>query len=107
MPATTHLGTGWTGLADPARRAIFEAIAERPQTVAEIAGNLTVSRPAVSQHLEVLKDAGLVIGRRAGSRCIYEVDIKGIEALRAYLDRFWNRALTTYKFAVEQTEEPE
>jgi DNA-binding transcriptional ArsR family regulator len=61
----------------------------------------------VSQHLEVLKDAGLVIGRRAGSRCIYEVDIKGIEALRAYLDRFWNRALTTYKFAVEQTEEPE
>jgi DNA-binding transcriptional ArsR family regulator len=51
MPATTHLGTGWTALADPARRAIFEAIAERPQTVAEIAGNLAVSRPAVSQHL--------------------------------------------------------
>jgi DNA-binding transcriptional ArsR family regulator len=104
---TPHRGEGWTALADPTRRAIFEAVAERPQAVGEIADKLPVSRPAVSQHLKVLKDAGLVVGRRAGNRCIYEVDMHGIEALRSYLDRFWNRALTTYKFAVEQVEEPE
>jgi DNA-binding transcriptional ArsR family regulator len=107
MHVTTHRGEGWAALGDPTRRAIFEALADRPQAVGEIADKLPVSRPAVSQHLKVLKDAGLVVGRRAGNRCIYEVDPHGIEALRAYLDRFWNRALTTYKYAVERMEDPE
>ena len=107
MQATSHRGEGWTALADPTRRAIFESLADRPQAVGEIADKLPVSRPAVSQHLKVLKDAGLVVGRRAGNRCIYEVDVQGIAALRSYLDRFWNRALTTYKYAVEQMEDPE
>jgi len=105
--ATSHRGEGWTALADPTRRAIFESLADRPQAVGEIADKLPVSRPAVSQHLKVLKDAGLVVGRRAGNRRIYEVDVHGIEALRSYLDRFWNRALTTYKYAVEQMEDAE
>ena len=96
---------GWTALGDPTRRAIFEALADRPQAVGEIADRLPVSRPAVSQHLKVLKNAGLVVGRRAGNRCIYQVDVDGIVALRAYLDQFWNRALTAYKLAVEQAED--
>jgi DNA-binding transcriptional ArsR family regulator len=70
--------------------------------VGELANQLPVSRPAVSQHLKVLKDAGLVADQRAGSRRIYRVDPAGVEALRAYLDRFWTGALRAYKEAVEQ-----
>jgi DNA-binding transcriptional ArsR family regulator len=70
--------------------------------VGELARELPVSRPAVSQHLKVLKDAGLVIDRRAGNRRIYQLDPGGVGALRAYLDGFWNRALTAFKAAVEQ-----
>ena len=71
----------------------------------ELARELPVSRPAVSQHLKVLKDAGLVIDRRAGRRRIYQLDPEGVGALRAYLDRFWSQALTAFKAAVEQGDE--
>ena len=91
----------FTALGDPTRRAIFERLAERPRSVGELAGELPVSRPAVSQHLKVLKDAGLVIDRPAGNRRIYQLDPNGVGALRAYLDRFWNQALTAFKTAAE------
>src|SRR5881628_2994345 len=92
---------GWMALGDPTRRAIFERLAERPRAVGELARELRVSRPAVSQHLKVLKEAGLVIDRPAGNRRIYQLDPDGVGALRAYLDQFWNRALTAFKAAVE------
>ena len=82
----TYQADGLTALGDPTRRAIFESLAERPQAVGELADDLPVSRPAVSQHLKVLKDAGLVIGRAAGNRRIYHVDPDGVGALRAYLE---------------------
>lgn len=94
-----------TALGDPTRRAIFERLAERPRAVGELARELPVSRPAVSQHLRVLKDAGLVIDRRGGNRRIYQLDPDGVAALRGYLDQFWNRAMTAFKAAVEQAEE--
>jgi DNA-binding transcriptional ArsR family regulator len=96
---------GLAALGDPTRRAIFERLAERPQAVGELARELPVSRPAVSQHLKVLKDAGLVIDRPAGARRIYQLDPDGVGDLRAYLDQFWRRALAAYKEAVEQREE--
>jgi DNA-binding transcriptional ArsR family regulator len=96
---------GWTALGDPTRRAIFERLADQPRAVGELASELPVSRPAVSQHLRVLKDARLVVDRRAGNRRIYQLDPDGIGALRADLDRFWNRALAAYKRAVEQSRE--
>ena len=96
---------GFTALGDPTRRAIFESLAARPRAVGEIARDLPVSRPAVSQHLKVLKGAGLVVDRPAGTRRIYAVDPDGVEALRAYLDQFWSKTLTAYKAAVEQPEE--
>jgi DNA-binding transcriptional ArsR family regulator len=95
-------GAALTALADPTRRAIFERLAERPCAVGELAKELPVSRPAVSQHLKVLLDAGLVSARSEGSRRIYGIDPDGVGALRAYLDRFWNRALAAFKDAVEQ-----
>src|SRR5690349_1871994 len=93
---------GFTALADPTRRAIFERLAERPSAVGELADDLPVSRPAVSQHLKVLKEAGLVIDQPDGTRRIYQVDPQGVDALRAYLDTFWNHALAAFKHAVEQ-----
>ena len=102
---TTYQTDGWVALGDPTRRAIFERIADRPRPVGELAHGLPVSRPAVSQHLRVLKDAGLVIDRRAGNRRIYAVDPAGVDALRAQLDRFWTQALATYKEIVEQDPE--
>lgn len=89
-------------LADPTRRTIFERIAERPSAVGELAGELPVSRPAVSQHLKVLKQAGLVIDRPVGNRRIYRLDPTGIGALRAYLDRFWNHSMAAFKAAAEK-----
>ena len=68
----------------------------------DLAGELPVSRPAVSQHLKVLKDAGLVIDRAAGTRRIYQLDLDGVGAMRAYLDQFWNRSLAAFKAAAEQ-----
>ncbi len=101
----TYQADGWTALGDPTRRAIFERLADRPHAVGELASELPVSRPAVSQHLKVLKDAGLVIDRRAGNRRVYQLDPEGVGALRADLERFWNRALAAYKEAVEQRTE--
>ena len=100
----TYQADGWTALGDPTRRAIFARLAEHPRAVGELASELPVSRPAVSQHLKVLKDAGLVVDRPAGNRRIYRLDPTGVEALRAQLDSFWNQALATYKALAEQTE---
>jgi DNA-binding transcriptional ArsR family regulator/uncharacterized protein YndB with AHSA1/START domain len=96
---------GLGALGDPTRRAIFERLAERPSAVGELARELPVTRPAVSQHLKVLKDAGLVIDRPAGARRIYQLDPAGVGDLRAYLDQFWTRALAAYKEAVEQRDD--
>jgi DNA-binding transcriptional ArsR family regulator len=101
----TYRVEGLTALGDPTRRAIFERLADRPRAVGELAGELPVSRPAVSQHLRVLKDAGLVIDRPAGTRRIYQLDPDGVGALRAYLDLFWNRSLAAFKAAAEQGDE--
>jgi DNA-binding transcriptional ArsR family regulator len=98
----TFHGEGWTALGDPTRREIFERLAHRPRAVGELARELPVSRPAVSQHLRVLKQAGLVIDRPAGNRRIYQVDTDGLAALRADLDRFWTQALANYKRLVEE-----
>jgi DNA-binding transcriptional ArsR family regulator len=89
-------------LSDPTRRQIFERLAEQPQAVGEIANELPVSRPAVSQHLKVLKEAGLVIDAPIGARRVYRVDPDGLEALRSYLDGFWNRALRAVKDVAER-----
>jgi DNA-binding transcriptional ArsR family regulator len=99
---TTYQADGWAALGDPTRRSIFELLADRPRAVGELAGDLPVSRPAVSQHLKVLKEAGLVVDRPAGTRRIYQLDPDGIGALRADLDQFWNKALAAYKEAVDQ-----
>ena len=98
----TYRTDGWTALGDPTRREIFERLADRPRAVGELASELPVSRPAVSQHLKVLKDARLVIDQRVGTRRIYQLDPDGLGALRAYLDHFWDQALAGYKTAVEQ-----
>jgi len=89
-------------LGDRTRRAIFEQLRSGPRAVGEIADELPVSRPAVSQHLKVLKAAGLVVDRPAGTRRIYQLDPDGVGALRAYLDQFWSKSLAAYKEAVEQ-----
>jgi DNA-binding transcriptional ArsR family regulator len=102
---TTYHPEAWTALGDPTRRAIFERLADHPRPVGELARELPVSRPAVSQHLKVLKDAGLVIDRPAGTRRIYQLDPSGVGTLRAELERFWSKALAAYKEAVEQPTE--
>jgi DNA-binding transcriptional ArsR family regulator len=88
-------------LGDPTRRAIFELLARRPCTVGELAQNLPISRPAVSQHLRVLKDGGLVVSRPEGTRRVYRLNPEGVTALRAYLDRIWDQALTAFQKAAE------
>jgi DNA-binding transcriptional ArsR family regulator len=96
---------GLAALGDPTRRTIFELVAERPRPVGELARQLPVSRPAVSQHLKVLKDAGLVIDRPQGNRRIYAADPDGLAELRAYLEQFWTTALASFKAIVEQPTE--
>ena len=93
---------GFSALSDPTRRTIFERLAGGPRSVGELAAELPVSRPAVSQHLKVLKDAGLVVDRADGTRRLYQLDPTGIEAMRAYFDTFWNQALAAFKSAVEK-----
>jgi DNA-binding transcriptional ArsR family regulator len=102
---TTYRVDGWTALGDPTRRAIFERLADRPRAVGELAGEMPVSRPAVSQHLKVLKDAGLVVDRPAGTRRVYQVRPEGVGAMRDELDRFWNQSLAAFKAVVEQRQE--
>jgi DNA-binding transcriptional ArsR family regulator len=102
---TAYAVDGWTALGDPTRRTIFERVVARPRPVGELASGLPVSRPAVSQHLKVLKDAGLVVVHRAGNRHIYEVNQEGLGKLRSELDRYWSDTLAAYKLAVEQPQE--
>ena len=101
----TYENTLWAVLAEPTRRAIFEQLVERPCSVGKLASGLPVSRPAVSQHLRVLKEVGLVVDSPAGKQRIYRVDPGGLAALRAELDLFWSKTLTAYKAVVEQSEE--
>lgn len=89
-------------LGDPSRRLIFERLDRGPLPVAAIANGLPISRPAVSQHLRVLKDAGLVIDRADGTRRYYEPNPAALQALRAYLDRFWDRALQRFQEVAER-----
>ena len=88
-------------LADPTRRVVFERVAEAPAAVGEIASGMPVSRPAVSQHLKILKDAGLVTESAEGTRRIYRIDPRGIGAMREWLDRFWARSLDAFKTYAE------
>jgi DNA-binding transcriptional ArsR family regulator len=101
--ATYQSADAWVALADGTRRAIMERLAHGPLAVGELAGDLPVSRPAVSQHLKVLKSARLVRDRAAGTRRVYQLDPTGLGALRADLDRFWTQALATYARAIDET----
>ena len=94
----------FSALGDPTRRRIFEALASRPRPVGELAEGLPVSRPAVSQHLRVLRDAGLVSDMKVGSRRLYRVNPDGVAGMRAYLDRFWTDALAAFADAAEKEE---
>ena len=91
-------------LGDPTRRAVFEELRDGPRAVGEIAARLPVSRPAVSQHLRVLKEAGLVTERQNGTRRLYRVDPNGLAELREYLEAFWEEALASFKAAAENEE---
>jgi DNA-binding transcriptional ArsR family regulator len=96
---------GWEALGDPTRRAIVACLAERPRAVGEIADELPISRPAVSQHLKVLREAGLVVDRAAGTRRVYRLSPEGLGALRDQLETFWNRALDGYQDIAERPTE--
>src|SRR5262245_34680224 len=93
--------TALQALADPTRRAVFELLRRGPKSVGRLAQGLPVSRPAVSQHLRVLKDAGLVRERKVGTRRVYNVEIEGLAELRRYLDRFWDDVLAAFKAEAE------
>jgi DNA-binding transcriptional ArsR family regulator len=97
----------WSALGDPTRRAIVTTLAERPRSVRELADALPVSRPAVSQHLKVLKEAGLVTDTPDGTRRVYRLDPRGLGALRDWLDRFWGDQLSAFKDFADQQESPE
>jgi DNA-binding transcriptional ArsR family regulator len=103
--AAYQAGDGWEALGDPSRRAIVACLAERPRAVGELAEALPISRPAVSQHLKVLKAAGLVTARAAGTRRVYRLNPAGMAALRDQLETFWNRALDGYQDVVEEPTE--
>ena len=94
--------SGWEALGDPSRFAIVAALAERPRAVGELAADLPISRPAVSQHLKVLKAAGLVADRAVGTRRVYRLNPAGVAALRDQLDTFWARALDSYQEITEE-----
>lgn len=95
----------FAALGDPTRRRVFERLARGPRSVGEIAHGLPVSRPAVSQHLKILKEAGLVIGHADGTRRVYQVDPKGLGQIRAWFDQFWEDALLAFQAEVERDEE--
>lgn len=99
--------TAMDALGDATRRAIFERLRHGPRAVGELAAELPVSRPAVSQHLRVLKEAGLVTERRDGTRRLYRLDPHGVDELRAYFEGFWDDALEAFKDAAERREEDE
>ena len=97
-----YIQNGLTALGDPTRLAIFEMLGDHPQAVNQLAAGLPVSRPAVSQHLRVLKHAGLVIDRAEANRRIYSIDQRGLAEIRAYFERFWTQALSAFQAAAEQ-----
>lgn len=96
------IASALAALADPTRLSVFERVAEQPRGVGELAQGLPVSRPAVSQHLKVLKDAGLVTAEQRGRGRIYRIDPNGLGALRAWLDHHWDQSLATFKTLAEQ-----
>jgi DNA-binding transcriptional ArsR family regulator len=95
----------FAALADPTRRAVFEQIAEQPRSVGALAAELPVSRPAVSQHLKVLKDAGLVVDEARGTARIYRIDPNGLGPIRRWLDEQWERSLQNFKRLAEQEDD--
>ena len=99
----TNQSDQFAALADPTRLAVFERVAKGPAAVHQIAKAFPVSRPAISQHLRVLKDAGLVFDQQIGNRRIYQLNPDGIESLRDYFDRFWVDALESFKAFAENT----
>jgi DNA-binding transcriptional ArsR family regulator len=101
----TYQSNALATLADPTRRALFERLAEGPRSVGELAKGLPVSRPAVSQHLAVLKAARLVIDRAEGTRRVYQIDPAGLGEIRRWLDQFWDRSLAAFKAEVEGEQE--
>ena len=98
-------GRVFAAIADPTRRRVFEQLAERPQTVGMLARNFPISRPAVSQHLKILKDAGLVADEARGTSRIYRIDPKGLGPMRRWLDEQWDRSLANFKALAEQEKE--
>lgn len=102
----TNHSRAFVALGDPTRQVLLERLAKRPMPVGKLAAGLDVTRPAVSQHLKVLKHAGLVTVRNDGTRRIYQIDPRGVDAMRTYLDRFWDRALAALKIAAESESEP-
>ncbi|MCB9994122.1 MAG: winged helix-turn-helix transcriptional regulator [Hyphomicrobiaceae bacterium] len=99
-----NMNSSLTALSDPTRRAVFERLGRGAASVGEIAGGLPVSRPAVSQHLKVLKEAGLVRDEARGARRIYRIDPAGLGPLRVWLDRFWGEAMTAYAAQFDEVE---
>ena len=98
---TTYQERALQALGDPSRRQIFERLTRNPLPVGQLARELPISRPAVSQHLKVLEEAGLVFDRQAGTRRVYQVDPKAVEALREYFDSFWGQALASFGAAAQ------
>jgi DNA-binding transcriptional ArsR family regulator len=97
-----YLQAGLDALADPTRMTIFQTLAAGPAAVTDLADTLPVTRPAVSQHLRVLKDAGLVTDKKAGTRRMYQLNPEGVERLRAHFDQMWTRALSSFRTAAEK-----
>jgi len=104
---TYQANDGWDALGDPTRRAIVACLAERPRAGGELADELPISRPAVSQHLKVLKQAGLVTDRAAGTRRVYRLNPAGMAALRDQLETFWRRALDNFQEVADQDQTEE
>ena len=103
----TNSSRVFAALNDPTRRAVLERLRSGPKPVGEIARGLPVTRPAVSQHLKVLKEAGLVVDRAEGTRRIYQIDPKGLGAMRAWLDQFWTGALDAFAAEAERSAKKE
>jgi DNA-binding transcriptional ArsR family regulator len=103
----TNHAVALTALADPTRRAIFERLARSPSAVGDLAREFPVSRPAVSQHLKVLKSAGLVTDQAAGTRRVYSVDAAGVAAVREYFEQFWQQSLASFRAAASQPTQEE
>src|SRR6266851_2785685 len=97
----TNAAAAFTALGDPTRRLLFERLAKKPLAVTDLSEGLPVSRPAVSQHLKVLKNAGLVLVRAQGTRHLYQIDPRGLQTMREYLDGFWDEALAAFKACAE------